>query len=72
MVKSIGDATTNVISSAGGAVENTATGFGKIFHEIFGGIGGTTKWILLLGILILILYFGRHHLTAPVRKQAQI
>ena len=42
------------VSSAGGAVENTATELGRILHEKFGGIDRIIKWIMMLGILVLI------------------
>ena len=42
------------VFSAGGAVENTATELWRILNEKFGGIGRIIKWVMMLGILVLI------------------
>lgn len=70
VVEGIGNATANISSylSARGTAENTATGFGRIVYELFGGISRTIKWVMLLGIIILILYFWRHHINAICQK----
>ena len=54
------DTTANISGPAGRTPENWATRFGRIF----GDISGTIKWVTLLGIFIILLYFGRHHINA--------
>ena len=59
IVESIGDASSKIITSTGGAICNTLSGFCQFFHGFLGGIGGTITWICILifkTVIVFIVY----------------
>ena len=55
-VTSFGTAASKIIHASGTAINNTSTGIGNIFHGIFGGVGGTITWVLMLFLIMYFIY----------------
>ena len=68
IINSLGTAGSKVIDSTGGAIKNTGTGIGNIFHGIFGGIGGTIKWAIILLLIIGFIYMNRESIKRTICK----
>ena len=72
IVNSLGSAASNIITSTGDAVESAGKGIGNLFN-VFGGVGGTIKWVIILFLLGAFAYLNRASLmkifTRNVKKK---